>query len=86
MTLTLTPEQEAALERSVRSGRFASVDAALDAALKLLTGEEALSPEEKERRAKIRSMSLFELMQSSPLYGTEIEFERDQTPLRDLDL
>jgi len=86
MALTLTPEQEAVVKRSVREGRFESMDAALDAAVNSLAKEETLLEEEKRRRAQIRSQSLFELMQGSPLYGNEIEFERDRSPLRDLNL
>jgi Arc/MetJ-type ribon-helix-helix transcriptional regulator len=86
MALILTTEQEAILERSVREGRFVSTDAALNAAVSSLAKEEILSEEEKRRRAHIRSKSLYELMQESPLYGNEVEFERDRSPLRDIEL
>jgi Arc/MetJ-type ribon-helix-helix transcriptional regulator len=85
MALTLTPEQEAVIERTVREGRFVSTDAALDAAVSSLVRDETILEEETSRRAGIRSKSLFELMQDSPLYGNEIEFERDRSPLRDID-
>ena len=86
MALTLTPEQEAVIERTVREGRFVSTNAALDAAVSSLLREETMLEGETSRRAGIRSKSLFELMQDSPMYGNEIEFERDRTPLRDIDL
>ncbi len=86
MAMTLTPEQEAVVELSVREGRFVSTDAALTAAVRSLASEEVLPEEEKLRRAHIRSKSLFQLMQESPLYGNEIEFERDRSPMRDLEL
>lgn len=85
MALTLNPEQEARIERSVREGRFANADAALDAATRAIEVDDTLSEEEDHRRAQIRSKSLFELMQESPLFDNEIEFERDRSPLRDLD-
>ena len=86
MALILTPEQEAVVKRSVREGRYDSTDAALNAAVNSLANEETLLEEEKRRRVQIRSQSLFELMQGSPLYGNEVEFERDRSPLRDLNL
>jgi Arc/MetJ-type ribon-helix-helix transcriptional regulator len=86
MALTLTPEQEAVVERTVREGRFVSADAALNAAVSSLSTGEAMPEAEKRRRADIRSKSLFELMQESPLFGDEIEFERDRLPLRDIEL
>ncbi len=86
MALTLTPEQEALVERVVREGRYKSARAALDAAVTSLANDDSLSQEEKDRRASIRSKSLFELMQESPLFGTDVEFERDRSPLRGIDL
>jgi Arc/MetJ-type ribon-helix-helix transcriptional regulator len=86
MALILTPEQEALVKRSVREGRYASVDAALHAAVSSLVREGSLQKEESYRRTADRSKSLFELMQESPLYGSEIEFDRDRSALRDLDL
>jgi len=86
MALILTPEQEAVVKRSVHEGRYDSTDAALNAAVNSLANEETLLEEEKRRRVQIRSQSLFVLMQGSPLYGNEVEFERDRSPLRDLNL
>jgi Arc/MetJ-type ribon-helix-helix transcriptional regulator len=86
MTVTLKPEQEAILGRVVREGLFASEEEALNAAVHSLDPEAALPPEEKARRATIRSKSLFELMQESPLVGLNIEFERDRSPMRDINL
>jgi hypothetical protein len=86
MALTLTPEQEALVERIVREGRYESVHAALDAAVTSLANEESLPNEEKVRRATIRSKTLFELMQESPLCGSGVEFDRDRSSLRDIDL
>jgi Arc/MetJ-type ribon-helix-helix transcriptional regulator len=84
MTVTLKPEQEAILGRVVREGRFASEQEALEAAVNSLDPEATLPEEEKARRAVIRSKSLFELMQDSPMVGLNIEFERDRTPMRDI--
>ena len=86
MAMALSPEQEAVVERSVREGRFSSAHEALTAALRTLNGKALLSDEEEARRAVIRSKSLFQLMQESPLYGLDIEFERDRSPMRDIDL
>jgi Arc/MetJ-type ribon-helix-helix transcriptional regulator len=86
MALTLNPEQEAVVERTVREGLFVSTDAALNAAVSSLATDEALPEEEQRRRSHIRSKTLYELMQESPLYGNEIEFERDRLPLRDIEL
>jgi Arc/MetJ-type ribon-helix-helix transcriptional regulator len=86
MALTLTSEQEAIVKRSVREGKFASAKDALNAALSSIDDEALLPEEEKARRAKIRSTSLLQLMQESPLYGLDIEFERDRSPMRELDL
>jgi len=86
MAIALNPEQEAVVERSVREGRFASTHEALDAALGSLDPEAFLPEEERARRASLRSKSLFQLMQESPFYDADIEFERDRTPMRDVDL
>ena len=85
MALVLTPEQEAVLERSVREGRFVSKDAALSAAVSSLANDGTLHKDEATRGAHLRSKSLFQLMQESPLYGNEVEFERDRSPLRDIE-
>jgi Arc/MetJ-type ribon-helix-helix transcriptional regulator len=84
MTVTIHPEIAAILERAVRDGRFASEEEALTAAVKALDPEASLPAEERARRAAIRSKSLFELMQESPFYGSDIEFERDRSPMRDV--
>ena len=86
MALALSPEQEAVVERSVREGKFVSIREALNAALSTLDDEAFLPEEERARRATLRSKSLFQLMQESPLYGLNIEFERDRSPMRDIDL
>ena len=86
MALALSPEQEAVVERSVSEGKFASAHEALNAALRTLDAEAFLSEEEHAGRATLRSKSLFQLMQESPLYDLDIEFERDRSPMRDIDL
>ena len=85
MTLTLTTEQEAALERSVRSGRFASPEEALSAALSLLSGsshEEAATTELLHKKYP----TLVDLFADSPFKGLDIEFTRDKSTLRDIEL
>jgi Arc/MetJ-type ribon-helix-helix transcriptional regulator len=87
MTLTLTPEQEASLERSVRSGRYASQDEAINAALSLLSKQDTAADQQAEsRRLRTKYPTLVDLFADSPLKGLDIEFTRDQSPLRDIDL
>jgi Arc/MetJ-type ribon-helix-helix transcriptional regulator len=86
MTLTLTPEQEAALERSVRSGRFASKEEAVDAAFATLQEPAQVSLSEKARLLHEKYPTLYDLMQASPFRDLDIEFPRDRTPLRDIEL
>ncbi len=85
MTLTLTPEQEAVLERSVRSGRFSSRDETVKAAFDSLDSEASLPEDERARLANLRSKSLIELFRESPFAGLDIEFPRDPAPMRDVD-
>ena len=86
MILTLKPEQEAALKRSIRSGRYASQDEALSAALSLLAQQDA-SEEEREETKRIRAKypTLVDLFADSPFKGLDIEFPRDPAPLRGVD-
>jgi Arc/MetJ-type ribon-helix-helix transcriptional regulator len=85
MTLTLTPEQESTLERSVRSGRFASQAEAVNAAISLLT-EVSEAEEQREQISKLheRYPTLVDLFADSPFKGLDIEFPRDPSPLREV--
>jgi Arc/MetJ-type ribon-helix-helix transcriptional regulator len=86
MTLTLTPDQEASLERIVRSGRYASQDEAINAALSLLSKQDtAADRQEETRRLHAKYPTLVDLFADSPLKGLDIEFTRDQSSLRDVD-
>jgi hypothetical protein len=51
-----------------------------------LDPESVLRLQERERRAAIRAKSFAQLMQESPFYGLDIEFERDRSPMREIDL
>ena len=55
-------------------------------AIAALDPEANLPEEEKARLAAIDSMTLYELMQSSPFYDSDIQFERDRSPMRDIGL
>jgi len=86
MILTLTPEQEAALEQSVRSGRFGSQEEAVSAAFSSLTREDIAQGENEEtKRLHEKYPTLVDLFADSPFKGLDIEFPRDKSPLREVD-
>ena len=41
---------------------------------------------EKYREFTGQNTNLFTFLQNSPLYGLELDFERDKSPMRDIDL
>jgi Arc/MetJ-type ribon-helix-helix transcriptional regulator len=87
MALTLTPEQEALVERIVREGRYASQDEALSAALSLLAKQDVCEDQREEtKRLRERYPTLVDLFADSPFKGLDLEFPRDPSPLRDVDL
>jgi Arc/MetJ-type ribon-helix-helix transcriptional regulator len=83
MSLTLTPEQEAAIERTVRDGRYASSAEALQVALTKLSNPVFST---RPRTDPVRSKNLADLLSEHPWAGSDLEIERDRKPLRDLDL
>jgi len=81
MEVHLKPEQEIFIQHSVREGTFATLDEAVQAAVDLL--------EERERATQVRPStrkSLVQLFAESPFRGLDIDFPRDQSPMRDVDL
>jgi len=81
MEVHLKPEQEIFILHSVREGTFATLDEAVQAAVDLL--------EERERATQVRPStrkSLVQLFAESPFRGLDIDFPRDQSPMRDVDL
>jgi hypothetical protein len=86
MSLTLTPDQEAALDRATKRAGLSSRQDALERALVLLEREGADSEESaRARELHARYPTLADLMADSPLVGVDIEFPRDQSPFRDVD-
>ena len=81
MEVHLKPEQEIFIQHSVREGTFATPDEAVQAAVDLL--------EERERTTHARNSarkSLAQLFAESPFRGLDMDFPRDQTPMRDIEL
>jgi Arc/MetJ-type ribon-helix-helix transcriptional regulator len=78
MVVQLEPDQEEFLAQGVRSGRFATVDEALREAVGLLKDREIGSAVKRAAGRK----SLAQLFAESPFRGTEMEFERNPSPLR----
>ena len=85
MTLTLTPEQEAALTSSVRSGQFASQEEAVDAAFASLVKRPRNLDVDFEKLKAARTQTLVELFRDSPFAGADIDFPRDPAPMRDVE-
>jgi putative addiction module CopG family antidote len=77
MEVHLTPDQEAFIQQHVSTGRFATVEEAVQEAITLL--------EERERqRVKTRPSgrkSLAQLFAESPFKGLDMEFPRAKDPL-----
>jgi putative addiction module CopG family antidote len=82
MEVHLGPDQEAFVLQRIRSGRFATADEAVREAVSLL--------EEKEAGSGIRRpagrKSLAQIFAESPFQGMDIEFPRDKSPMRTVEL
>jgi Arc/MetJ-type ribon-helix-helix transcriptional regulator len=85
MTFTLTPEQEALVEQSVRDGRFTSEEEAIGAAFGSLREGTKITPELTARLRAVRKKTLVELFRDSPFAGLDMEFPRDPAPMRDVE-
>ena len=82
MEVRLTPALEAFLRQRVRVGRFATAEEAVREAISLLQEREG-------RSTKVRSTgrkSLAQLFAESPFKGLDLEFPRDEDPLRSVEL
>lgn len=86
MTVTLTPEQEALVERELQRGNFSSPMEAVSAALQLLERTN-IHAEDDQRRRELRHKypTLVDLFAASPFRELDIEFTRDKSPMRDID-
>lgn len=102
MTITLQPHQEQAIQAAVNSGKFRSVEEFIDAALAHMPEAalpashtaaqsaqqekpcEALTP--AERRTREGRKSLVELFAESPLKGLDLDFSRNRSSGRPIDL
>lgn len=84
MSLTLTPEQEAALEQTVRAGRYASPEEALAAAIDDLLDHVPGSPAMTARLAKVRTKNLVDLFRDSPFVNSGIDLDADKAPWREV--
>jgi Arc/MetJ-type ribon-helix-helix transcriptional regulator len=85
MTLTLTRDQEARLERSVQRGFYASQEEAVDAALNAIDPDNPRSEAIRMRLAAVRKVNFVDLFRDSPFAGLDIEFPRDPSTLREVD-
>lgn len=85
MTLTLTAEQEALVEQSVRDGRFASEEEAIKSAFGSLRQTTKITPELTASLRAVRTKNLVELFRDSPFAGLDMEFPRDSFPMRDVE-
>jgi hypothetical protein len=80
MTIELKPEQERILKEALRQGRFHSVEEALDCAI------HSIAPEKPSERGKrpAGKKSLVEVF--APLRGMDLEFPRNASTGRPVDL
>jgi putative addiction module CopG family antidote len=75
MEVHLTPDQEAFIRQRISTGRFATADEALQAAVSLL---------EERERPEATGADLVAAMQASPYRDIELEPSRSHLPVRDL--
>ena len=84
MTIEITkPEVEAIIHQRLQSGRFHDVDELLAKALNALEEKES-GPKFGERPSSRKS--LVQLFAESPLKGLELDFSRNKSPGRPVDL
>jgi putative addiction module CopG family antidote len=80
--IRLAPDQEAFLLQRVRSGRFATADEAVREAVSLLRKQEEVKPDSSAKGKK----SLAQLLAESPFQALEVDFPRDKSPMRPINL